>query len=149
MIVIGATTGCTANHRPSDGSPVAKLLFTTNKSPGMLVGLWTIKAGVCQSNGKTHLLTNSETDKSGASVDIDAGRPFVVKAEMVNISTGQRCNAAGIFTPLPGQAYRLKHTIVMDMCWLEMFKETTIEKEPSFKQLVNLNDKSICSALTR
>lgn len=148
MIVIGAT-GCTANYRPSDGSPIAKLLFTTNKSPGMLVGLWTIKGESCHSNGKTHLLTNSETDKRDAPVDIEAGRPFVVKAEMVNISTGKLCNAAGIFTPLPGQTYRLKHTIIMEGCWLEMFKEVKLEKESTFKQLANLNDKSICSALTR
>lgn len=114
----------------------------------MLVGLWTIKRESCNSNGKIHLLTNSETDKRDAPVDIEAGHPFVVKAEMVNISTGQRCNAAGIFTPLPGQVYRLKHTIIMEVCWLEMLKETGMEKDPSFKLLANLNDKSICSALT-
>ncbi|MCX5863795.1 MAG: hypothetical protein NTW42_01805 [Deltaproteobacteria bacterium] len=143
--VVVFTVGCTANYRPADGAPVAKLLFTTNKGPGMFVGLWTIQTEKCPTISKVCLLTDGQTNKKDALVEIDAGKPFVVKAQLVNILTGTKCNDAGVFTPMPGATYRLKHTITPQGCWLELFKGDSAIKDPSFRQLVSVEEKDICS----
>ena len=149
IFLIVSVAGCTANYRPKDGTPVSKLLFTTNKGFGMFVGLWKVQTEKCPSLSQVKLLTDSQTDKKNSLVVIEAGEPFVVKAEMVNIRTGRICNDAGVFTPKQGTTYQLKHTVNSQGCWLEMYSGDSVGKDHSFKQFVNLDDKSICSGLVR
>lgn len=143
--IVLSAAGCAANYHPADGAPTAKLLFTTNKRPGMFVGLWKIQTEKCPSISKVHLLTDGQTNKKDALVEIEAGKPFVVKAQQVNILTGTKCNDAGVFTPMPGATYRLKHTINAQGCWLELFMGNSTSKDPSFKQLVSVEEKDICA----
>lgn len=151
---VASIYGCAANYQLPDGAPKATLLFTTNKGPQTFVGLWKIEATTCPSASKTALLLDKQTGANDTPVVIEAGTPFVVKAEMASMAypIGPRtCHVAGVFTPQPGATYKLRHLITDRGCGMDLLISNPggWARENSFKPLSASTEEQICSSLVR